>query len=739
MHTFLTHPADVVTGRVFDANIFHPATGTLTYSDHLLLQSAVLTPVYALTHNAALCYNIVLLASLVASALAMHVFVSKTLGTTGGAYVAGLVWGFGSYRFAHLLHLQLQALYFLPLTFLFLHRVAARRRTRDAVVLGLFTGLQAIASVYYAVIGGLALVLGAVVLAVSTGPSRIGKLATKLLLAAVVAGALALPIAIVYLGVQQEEGFGRNLYEASHSEAYVDSYLQVPPGNLLYGRTGLLRRHDVDRSGAERELFPGFAVVVLAFAGAWFGWRGDARPIVASMLVIALAGFVLSLGPDGVRPLYAALHRTLFGFQAIRAASRFSVLVTFALATLAALGWREWASRVGAERRRMLPWVAVVVVALECAHVPTMLAAAPPLRTSVGQWLAHAPGDGAVAMLPVTQDLGNTPAMVQSLEFNRPIVNGYSGQRPSFYSELVDTLSTFPSPEALLALHDAGVQYVVTPKPIDLASVEPELPLVQRAHFDEGTIYELTWTPAFEERFTSLTTVVPPPTGPIPFEVGERATYTVKWDGAGVNLAAGEIRLAVEGPPYRLVATATTAPWVARFFEAQDRFVTTTDAMLMPLVHERDRQEGSRHVTRAFVYDAARNRILSGRTADDARGPEGVALPLPEHARDAISALYYVRTLPLEPGSVVKIPVDEAGRNLVVEIHVAGRERVGVGGQMVDAIRIEPRVRQRVERRQPVTGTVWLAADARRIPVRVELAAVFGHITLELAQYRAGT
>jgi hypothetical protein len=172
MQTLLSHPLDVLSGRVFDANIFHPATGTLTYSDHLLLQSAVLSPIYAVTHDATLCYNVLLLASLVASALAMHLFISRVLATEGGAYVAGLAWGFGSYRFAHLLHIQLQALYFLPLTMLFLHRVAARRRTRDAIVLGVLTGLQAIASVYYAVIGGIALVVGAVALGLTTGRCR---------------------------------------------------------------------------------------------------------------------------------------------------------------------------------------------------------------------------------------------------------------------------------------------------------------------------------------------------------------------------------------------------------------------------------------------------------------------------------------------------------------------------------------------------------------------------------------
>ena len=44
-----------------------------------------------------------------------------------------------------------------------------------------------------------------------------------------------------------------------------------------------------------------------------------------------------------------------------------------------------------------------------------------------------------------------------------------------------------------------------------------------------------------------------------------------------------------------------TAPWVAQFFEAQDVFATQADDGLYPQVHERDQNEGSRHVTRAFV------------------------------------------------------------------------------------------------------------------------------------------
>src|SRR5918996_1257657 len=66
LHAWTRSPMDVLTGRVFDANIFHPADSTLAYSDHLLLQSALLSPVYAATGNLALCYNVLFFGSLVA-------------------------------------------------------------------------------------------------------------------------------------------------------------------------------------------------------------------------------------------------------------------------------------------------------------------------------------------------------------------------------------------------------------------------------------------------------------------------------------------------------------------------------------------------------------------------------------------------------------------------------------------------------------------------------------------------
>src|SRR5262249_16258413 len=151
--------------------------------------------------------------------------------------------------------------------------------------------------------------------------------------------------------------------------------------------------------------------------------------------------------------------------------------------------------------------------------------------------------------------------MVQSLEYRRPIVNGYSGQRPDLYPALVDALSTFPSDEALQALEDSGVQYVVAPRAVQRPDPDAPWPLEMRAQFPGAAVYELVVAAGMEAR-SARAAVVPPPPGRIPFVPGEQMRYTVRWDGAGVDVAAGEISVSVEPPAYTLVIKAVTAPWV---------------------------------------------------------------------------------------------------------------------------------------------------------------------------------
>jgi hypothetical protein len=756
--TISRDPLALLNGRIFDANIFFPAQGTLAYSDHLILPALVVWPLWAATGNLTLCYNTLLFVSWWGSALAMYVFARAVTGSRAGALLAGLAWGFWPFRPAHLLHLQLQGLYFLPLAFLFLHRVAAGRRRRDAIWLGVMAALQAMTAVYWGVVGAVGLALAALALVVSVGRWR-SILVRRFLLAGLAGAVLVAPAVWPYWQAQRREGFSRNLYEASRHAAAPDSYLRVPPGNVLYGRTGLLPSGTAGEggSGPERELFPGFVLGALALVGAWRGWRGDARPLVAAMVTAAAAGAVLSLGPEGARAVYAALHRFVIGFDAVRAPARFGVLVAFGLAVLAALAVRELRDPRGGSRvphGRLVALGLLVLAGVEYLNVPLPSVAAPPVSTPAGRVLAQAAGPGAVLYLPLSRDLENTVAMVASLEHRRPIVNGYSGQRPAFFMGLVDVLNRLPSPEALWAARDLGVRFIVSPRPLEDArnggddrGDGPRArkarggdggPLVARARLADGVVYELVWTPEAEAAVPRPDPPPPPPPGEIPFVSMERAVYRVMWlSGAALGLPAGEATIEarrLDGEArtrepraaYHLAVDLRTAPWVSRFFEAHDRLETWADAGLLPLRHEQHLREGRRVVDRETLFDHPNRTVRVG---------DGPPVPLPRGTRDALAAFFYARTLPLAPGFSADIPVVESGRRYTVRLASPGHESIEAQGRRVDALKLTPRFIASGDRQKGLAVTLYLSPDAHRVPLLLLLDAGFGSFRLELTEY----
>jgi hypothetical protein len=744
LQAWTTDPASVITGRVFDANIFYPAAGTLAYSDHFLLQALALAPVFAVTGDAVLCYNLLLIASIALSGAAMHALARAVTGSTAAALIAGLAWACWPYRTAHLLHIQLQALYFMPLALLCLHRVMARRRWRDAAGLAAALALQTIASVYYGLMTGVAVAVCAVVLAVATGQWRATALWSRLGAAALLSLVLAAPVLAPYARAQRAEGFGRTLFEAANHSASWQSYTQVPPVNLPYGRTQILAPRDPaegarDRRSVEHQLFPGFILLGLAAAGLIRHVRGDARALVSSSLALVVAGGVLSFGPEGLRTVYAALHDNVYGFQAIRAPARFAVIAVLGLSLLAALGMR-WLTRRRAGPvwvTALLPWLMMA----EFVNAPLPLVPAPPRETSVGQWLASEPMPGAVLYVPLAIDFENTRYMVQSLEHRRPIVNGYSGQRPPFFSALVDSISDFPSPTALAAVHELDVRFVVSGAPVDAAGTE-QSPLVERARFDEGIVYEVRWTPAAVAALGDGLGPPPPAPGAVPFTAGEVTRYDVHWEGGPVALSAGTVTLTVADAPeagtrWRFEAQAETADWMSRFFQARDRFVTTADALLRPVEHTREIREGRRQLDRTYIYVRDARHVRIGATRDAAVASDALTLPLvADAARDALTALFYIRTLDLAPGASTTIPINEAGTSLIVEVSAVEAELIEHHGRPTPALRLEPRITRRLERRRPVAVTLWLSADRRRIPLRAIVDAGFGRVRVEMEEHR---
>jgi hypothetical protein len=72
---------------------------------------------------------------------------------------------------------------------------------------------------------------------------------------------------------------------------------------------------------------------------------------------------------------------------------------------------------------------------------------------------------------------------------------------------------------------------------------------------------------------------------------------------------------------------------------------------------------------------------------------------------------------------------------MVVDLSVTGRETISIQGREASAVRMEPRIRRRVERRQPIRAVLWLSDDERKVPLAMDVEAAFGRVRLELISY----
>lgn len=137
--------------HLFDTNIFHPATGTLAFSDAMLLPSIIGAPLSWAGVPISLVHNILVGTAFVASMWFAFLFVRDLTGSSGAAWISSIIFGFAPYRLAHIGHLELQWVMWMPLSLWLLHRFFAEPTPAKAIALGSAVAGQTFCSIYYGV------------------------------------------------------------------------------------------------------------------------------------------------------------------------------------------------------------------------------------------------------------------------------------------------------------------------------------------------------------------------------------------------------------------------------------------------------------------------------------------------------------------------------------------------------------------------------------------------------------
>jgi hypothetical protein len=427
--------------RLFDANIFYPEKGALALSENLLTGALLVWPTALFSSSPVLLFNAVLLAAFVTSGYAAFLLAHDLTGSRLAAALAGILFGFAPYRFAHIPHLQLQLAFGIPLSLYFVRRIL-----RSGPGLGPMAGLAATipltfgSSIYYSIYGASVVPVLALFELPTVEAGRRLRAIARLGLAAT-AGALAtVPLALPYWN-KLSSGMVRSLETASEFSATGVDYL-----------SSFSRLHGFLPKASE-PLFPGFVALGLAGAALWA--PSSERRAARVWVAVALVGIALSLGPS--LGLFSILYEVFPPYRALRVPSRAGILFLLALSMLAALGLR----RLQGTRVRV---ALVALAAAECFSGPLPLRMEAPALPPIYRHLEGLDAGGALLELPLPpperfQD--NAIYVYRSASHRRSIVNGYSGFVPATYRETYEDLKARPISEGLRRLSAQGVRFVL--------------------------------------------------------------------------------------------------------------------------------------------------------------------------------------------------------------------------------------------------------------------------------------
>ncbi len=241
-----------------------------------------------------------------------------------------------------------------------------------------------------------------------------------------------------------------------------------------------------------------------------------------------------------------------------------------------------------------------------------------------------------------------------------------------------------------------------------------------------------TWLPAQAPAPVAPRPPVSPARGEpaVAFAVGERLAFDVGWSGLVTAGTATVVVSAREptsdgGFAYRIVAEGEPIPLLQRLYTLHYRAETHLDTRtLLPRRGAITSREGPRQRTKITIFDQAR-----GRARYEVRTATVVSKDVVtgDRAHDALSALFAMRQMRLQPGTQETLRVTDSGDLYRVRVRVLGREAVTTPWGPRQAWKLVPEIIDEDERREAARDiAIYLSDDTQHLPLRLKARLAVG-------------
>ena len=247
----------------------------------------------------------------------------------------------------------------------------------------------------------------------------------------------------------------------------------------------------------------------------------------------------------------------------------------------------------------------------------------------------------------------------------------------------------------------------------------------------------------------------------LPFEPSEELFYEAefsrsilrKLDVADFKFSAGRTVLTstdpeVDGPaPEALVfkAEISSKGFFTRLFNLN--FKERVESIVEPLTFTVQRtkihdEQGKRVRTTEATFDRTKGKMswTQRDPNNPSREPRQIITDFSGQLQDVLSAIYFIRTQPLQVGKSLDIFVGDGGRVYQVPIRVVEKKKMKTVLGRVDVVRVDPELfgPDRIVDNETGQFSLWLTDDHRRIPVSGKLKLDYGTFEIKLKKIVSG-
>jgi hypothetical protein len=231
------------------------------------------------------------------------------------------------------------------------------------------------------------------------------------------------------------------------------------------------------------------------------------------------------------------------------------------------------------------------------------------------------------------------------------------------------------------------------------------------------------------------------------FRENERHLFDITYFGA----TAGELEISIlpqktiaDRKVFHFRAEARTAPVFALFYRMNDvaeSFVDSTGLFTHKFSLKLDESLQQRDVLELYDFHGKKMHYWS-KLDHKRKGKkdEQLVLDIEPFSQDALSAFFYLRTLPLETGKFYEFPVVTNAKNREVRVTVVRREVLKTRLGSFPSIVVQPKVVLDgiLQTRADRESYVWLSDDERRIILKVDAKIKVGSIIAYLRDHSYG-